>query len=108
MTDAAVIDAYTSVTIDEGATLKLATATPPTTTLKGSGTIEKTGSQVWTMATQQTGFKGSYYVKAGVITNALAYTFGYGEASSGAVKIYIDGGTLVVATNAIARIFSYE
>ena len=58
--DAAVIDAYTSVTVESGATLKLATATPPTTTLKGSGTIEKTGSQVWTMATQQTGFTGSY------------------------------------------------
>ena len=71
VTDASVIDAYTSVTIESGATLQLATDTPPTTTLKGSGTIEKTGSQVWNMTKAQTEFSGSYYLKAGVVTNAV-------------------------------------
>ena len=59
VTDVSTIDAYTSVTIEEGATLKLNTATPPTVALKGTGTIEKNGNQVWNMTTQQTGFKGS-------------------------------------------------
>ena len=107
-TDVSVINAYTSVTIDSGATLQLNTATPPTTTLKGAGTIEKTGSQVWNLTKSQTGFKGSYYVKAGVITNSAAYTFGYGAASSGAVKIYVDGGTVVIPSNASTTLFAYE
>ena len=101
VTDASVIDAYTSVTIESGATLQLATDTPPTTTLKGSGTIEKTGSQGWNMTQSQTGFTGSYYIKAGVVTNGIrrTYSFGYGAASASAVKIYVAGGSLVI-TNA--------
>ena len=108
VTDVSVINAYTSVTIDSGATLQLNTATPPTTTLKGSGTIEKTGSQVWTLTKSQTGFTGSYYVKAGVITNSAANTFGYGAASKNAVKIYVDGGTVVIPSNANTKLFLYE
>ena len=98
VTDVSTINAYTSVTIEEGATLQLNTATPPTVALKGTGTIEKNGSQTWNMTTQQTGFKGSYYIKAGVVTNEVGntYVFGYGAASDGAVNIYVDGGTLVV------------
>ena len=48
VTDAAVIDAYTSVTIDEGATLKLATATPPTTTqIRNSSSAMEIDAPVW-------------------------------------------------------------
>ena len=108
VTDAAVIDAYTSVTIDEGATLKLATATPPTTTLKGAGSIEKVSDAVWTMTKAQTGFTGSYYLKAGVVTNAVAYTFGKGSESASAVTIYVNGGTLVIPSTAPDRFFLYE
>ena len=108
VTDVSVINAYTSVTIDEGATLKLATATPPTTTLKGAGAIEKVSDAVWTMTKAQTGFTGSYYLKAGVVTNGVEYTFGYGAASASAVTIYVNGGTLVIPANAVARIFYCE
>ena len=98
VTDVSTINGYTSVTIESGATLQLNTATPPTVALKGTGTIEKNGSQVWNMTTQQTEFKGSYYIKAGVVSNSVdkTYTFGYGASATSPVKIYVDGGTLVV------------
>ena len=113
VTDVSTINAYTSVTIEEGATLQLNTATPPTVALKGTGTIEKNGSQTWNMTTQQTGFKGSYYIKAGVVSNSVdkAYTFGYGASATSPVKIYVDGGTLVVFYAGTAYnhiVFRYE
>ena len=108
VTDISVVDAHASVTVEKGATLRFNTATPPTTALKGTGAIEKTSADAWTLTQTQTGFSGHFWIKNGTITTAKRQVFGIAT-SALYVTVHCDGGTLIIPNETLeTSMYQYE
>jgi len=69
------------------------TTTPKKDLLLGPGTVEKTGSDAWTMSVSQANFTGDFVLSGGVVTDAGEKSFG--STANGCGKLYVkDGASL--------------
>ena len=74
---------------DAAGVLVFNTATPPTVQISGSGTIRKTSSDEWTLATAQSGFSGTWDFTAGETAITVKYALGDESTKS---NVYVRSG----------------
>ena len=85
VTDADIADfnAQASVTFaDTAGVLEFNTATPPTVPISGNGTIRKTSSAAWSLATAQNAFAGTWEFMDGISTVSAKYALGSEDTTS--------------------------